>query len=98
MRNIRSNRPCRNSTLLIRASGMSIPLRVSRPWRNITRRSVITKCVVHQFRNGQIVSQPTRTSQITPITAKMIRLALLSCAGLDSPSSRTEGRQCGGGQ
>ena len=68
VRSIRSMMPCRNSTLLIRASGMSMPLRVSTPCRNITRRSVMTKCVVSQFRNGHTVSQPTSTSQTAPMT------------------------------
>ena len=61
-------RPCRNSTLFIRASGMSMPLRVTSPWRNITRLSVITKCVVHQLKNGQIVNQPMATNQIAAST------------------------------
>ena len=64
MRNIRSNTRSRNSTLLIRANGMSIPLRVSNPYRYITRLLVTTKWVVIQFRNGHSVSQPTITSQI----------------------------------
>ena len=41
-----------------------MPDRVSRPWRNITRRSVMTKCVVHQLRNGHTVSHPMITNQI----------------------------------
>ncbi len=45
-----------------------MPDRVSTPWRNITRRSVITKCVVSQVRNGQADSQPTTTSQTAAIT------------------------------
>jgi hypothetical protein len=69
VRNIRSSKPCRNSTLLIRASGMSMPDLVSRPWRNITRRSVMTKCVVHQLRNGHTVSHPMITSQTAKMTS-----------------------------
>ena len=78
VRNIRSKIPCRNSTLLIRASGMSMPDRVSRPWRNITRRSVMTKCVVHQLRNGHTVSHPMITNQMTPMTMSTTRFALES--------------------
>ncbi|CNW07461.1 Uncharacterised protein [Mycobacterium tuberculosis] len=48
---------------------MSIPLRVSTPCRNITRRLVTTKCVVSQLRNGHSVSQPTITNQIPQMTA-----------------------------
>ena len=76
VRSIRSTSPCRNSTLLIRASGMSIPVRVSSPCRNITRRSVMTKCVVHQLKNGQTVSHPTTTSQMAPITSSTTFLAV----------------------
>jgi len=76
VRSIRSIRPWRNSTLLIRASGMSMPARVSTPWRNITRRSVMTKCVVHHMRNGHNVSQPTSTSQMAAITPLTTFLAV----------------------
>ena len=68
VRSMRSSTPWRNSTLLIRASGMSMPERVSSPWRNITLRSVMTKCVVHQLRNGHIVSHPTMITHTTAIT------------------------------
>ena len=68
VRNIRSNRPWRNSTLLTRASGMSMPERVNSPWRNITLRSVMTKCVVSQEKNGHTVSQPTRMAHSAAIT------------------------------
>ena len=74
--------PCRNSTLLIRASGMSIPDRLNNPCRNITRRSVITKCVVHQVRNGHTVSHPTMTSQIASTTSWTTLLAVASQSGL----------------
>lgn len=53
-----------------------MPLRVISPCRNITRRSVITKCVVHQLRNGQIVSHPTRINQTAPMTTATTVLAV----------------------
>ena len=52
-----------------------MPLRLNTPCRNITRRSVMTKCVVSQFRNGHTVSQPRSTSQIAPMTPKTTLLA-----------------------
>ena len=76
VRNIRSSRPCRNSTLLIRASGMSMPALVNNPCRNITLRSVMTKCVVRQFRNGHSTNHPTITSHTTPMTAITTFLAV----------------------
>jgi hypothetical protein len=76
VRSIRSLRPCRNSTLLIRASGMSMPARVITPCRNITRRSVITKCVVRQAMNGHTVSHPMTISQMTPMTSITMFLAV----------------------
>ena len=42
----------------------------------MTRRSVMTKCVVHQVRNGHTVSQPTTTSQMARITGETTVLAL----------------------
>ncbi len=48
---------------------MSIPDRVNSPWRNITRRSVMTKCVVHQFKNGHTVNHPTMTNQTAKMTS-----------------------------
>ncbi len=47
---------------------MSMPALVGSPNRNITRRSVTTKCVVRHLRKGQSASHPTTTSQITAIT------------------------------
>ena len=45
------------------------------PWRNITRRSVITKWVERQFNTGHSVSHPTMMSQITPMTSITMFLA-----------------------
>ena len=45
-----------------------MPARVSRPCRYITRRSVITKCVVFQARMGRRDNQMTSNSQTAPIT------------------------------
>ena len=36
----------------------------------------MTKCVVHQLSNGHTVSQPTTTSQIPAITAKITFLVV----------------------
>jgi hypothetical protein len=62
----------------MRASGISMPVRVNKPWRNITRRSVITKCVVHHVKNGQRVNQQMVTSQIARITSETTVLAVCS--------------------
>ena len=74
-----------------------MPVRVSSPCRNITRRSVITKCVVHQFRNGHTVSQPTSISQTAAITSCTTFLAVASQSVRDDHRG-DEGRQRGGDQ
>ncbi len=53
-----------------------MPDRVITPCRNIARRSVMTKCVVHQFRNGHSVDHPTTTTQIARITPTMTFFAV----------------------
>ena len=63
VRSIRSTRPCRNSTVLIRRIGMSMPDRVMIPLRNITRRSVSTKCVVFQDISGRTKYQQKPMAQ-----------------------------------
>ena len=55
-----------------------MPLRLSTPCRYITRRSVMTKWVVSQFRNGHSVSQPISTSQMAPMTQNTTCLAFAS--------------------
>ena len=36
----------------------------------------MTKCVVHQLKNGQIVSHPMTTNQMAPITSSTTFLAV----------------------
>ena len=75
---IRSIRPCSNRTLLMRPSGMSIPVRLITPSRAITRSVVTMKCVVRQRMNGTKNSHTTMISATAPMAISPIVLQLVS--------------------